>query len=307
MSFRVWPPSSACPELQARSHWDWLITSTHRIDEERARWCANCLGDIPCVEIQRGDRPHRFVVASSGRRDKLDWSQLADWLGQEIHHGQRVLVDMDLLAFDILLYLFPALRELGLADLGCVYVAPDDYDFPEKALSDLLLHPIEQPKAYVALALDADRTRSRHLVFLNFDLARAWKFIDRYDWKYDHLQVVVGSPAFVREGRERAIAAAQPWIEGFLRDYPDHLQELPAFDPDAVADWCRMQWQQAGWLDIVPIGPKPMNLGILFFYFALPETERGRVRLLYDFPVQQSSRSRGVREIYFYDCARLLK
>lgn len=304
----IWQPDGACANLLRQGRWDWLITSGREIKEARANWCPDCLGDMARMEIQRAirDKPHHFDVATPSRQDDLDWSQLAEWLAVEIRPGQRVLVDMGLLAFDVLLYMLPALRELELAALGCVYIAPYDYTFPEKALSDQLLHPIEQPKAYVALALDADRKRARHLMFLNFDLARAWKFIDRYDWKYDHLYVAVGEPAFVPDGKKRAMAAASPWIEGFLREYPEHLQELPAHDPAAVADWCQAQWNSCGWLDIVPIGPKPMNLGILWFYFGLPEKDRGRVRLLYDFPVQQAPRSQGVRQVYFYDCARLL-
>ncbi len=255
------------------------------------------------------DKPHRFDVAfGQGSEDNdLDWSQLGGRLAEEIQPGQRVLVDMDLLAFDVLLYLLPALREIGLAALGCVYIAPVDYTFSGMDLSDQLLLPIEQPKAYVALALDADRKQARHLVFLNFDLARAWKFIDRYDWKYDHIYVGVSEPAFVPDGRARAMTAAEPWINVFLREQPEHVQNLPAHDPASVAEWCQGHWNVSKWLDIVPIGPKPMNLGILWFYFGLPERDRGRVRLLYDFPVQQAPRSRGIREIYFYDCARLLR
>jgi hypothetical protein len=50
-----------------------------------------------------------------------------------------------------------------------------------------------------------------------------------------------------------------------------------------------------------------MNLGILWFYFGLQKHERGRVRLLYDFPIQQASRSQGIGNVYFYNCARLLR
>ncbi len=206
----------------------------------------------------------------------------------------------------MLLYLLPALRELKLARLGCVYIAPENYTFPEDALSDQLIHPIEQPKAYVALALDADRQLARHLVFLGFDKARAWKFIDKYDWKFDHLYVVIGDPPFVENGREKVEKAAGPWFDAFQRNYPIHVKGFNAADPLAVAAWCHTHWQESKWLDLVPLGPKPMNLGILWFYFGLTEEERGQVRLLYDFPVQTTPRSQGVQHIYFYDCAWML-
>ena len=307
---QVWRPDDAGMCLRQQGPWDWLITSNRELDEERAGWCPAQLPDVARMEIHRSDpgRPHRFVITSPTRKeDGLDWSRMGTWLAEEIYSGQRVLVDMDLLAFDVLLYLLPALQELELSALGCLYIAPQDYIFSEKALSDQLMHPIEQPKAYVALALDADRKEARHLVFLGFDLARAWKFIASYDWDYDHLFVAVGEPAFVPNGRERAIQAAMPWVADFQRDYPIHLHEIPAHDPDEVADWCARHWQDCQWLDIVPIGPKPMNLGILWFYFGLQKHERGRVRLLYDFPIQQASRSRGIGKVYFYNCARLLR
>ena len=84
------------------------------------------------------------------------------------------------------------------------------------------------------------------------------------------------------------------------------MQSVSAINPAAVAAFCQAHVRQARWLDLAPLGPKPMNLGVLWFYFGLSEVERGRVRLLYDFPVQRIPRSRGVARVHFYDCQRLL-
>ncbi len=304
-----WAPDEASSKLAAVGPWDVLIVSGRPIEEQRACWSRDKIVGLPRIHLSRleEDTPQCFTVqASGGRPAEVDWKNLSDWLEANLPLDPRVLVDMNLLAFDTLLYLLPALFRCRLKRLGCLYVAPENYTFPDQALTDQKFHPIEQPKGYVALALDPDRQGARHLVFLGFDKARAWKFIDRYDWKEEHLYVALGDPPFVLEGVERARAAAEPWLIEFERELPDHVQHVSAIDPAAVAEFCLAHFRQARWLDIAPLGPKPMNLGVLWFYFRLSESEQGRVRLLYDFPVQRLPRSKGVARVHFYDCQRLL-
>lgn len=304
-----WPPDVAASCIGAVGPWDCVIVSAREIDEARACWCRESLPNVPRIRLRRAhqDTPHCFHVQVDGEEAaEVDWSELGFWLSKRVPVGSGLLVDMNLMALDTLLYLLPALRGLSLGRLGCLYVTPADYNFHEHALTDFTMHHIEQPKGYAALALDPDRQGARHLVFLGFDKARAWKFIDRYDWKAEHLYVVIGDPPFVQDGVERARTAANPWLGEFERDHPGHVLPLPATDPVAVAEFCRAQFQSASWLDIVPLGPKPMNLGILWFYFGLDEKDRGRVRLLYDFPIQHAPRSSSVSRVYFYDCSRLL-
>lgn len=304
-----WSPKEAPAQLAAAGPWDVLIVSGRPIDEPRACWSRTSLETLPRIHLCRADEntAQCFVVcAPGGQVTEVDWKTLGGWLESHLPTHARVLVDMNLLGFDTLLYLLPALLGCQLGKLGCLYVAPENYTFPEQALTDQKLHPIEQPKGYISLALDPDRQGARHLVFLGFDKARAWKFIDRYDWKEEHRYVVLGDPPFVPEGVARARGAAEPWLSEFERDYPDHVQAVSAVDPAIVAAFCKAHFAQARWLDLAPLGPKPMNLGILWFYFGLTDKERGRVRLLYDFPIQSIPRSRGVARVYLYDCQRLL-
>lgn len=304
-----WAPDEAPAQLKAAGPWDVLIVSGRNIDESYACWSRASLGVLPLIHLcpTEEDVPQRFTVRNQeGRAAEVDWKTLGAWLEAQLPPQARVLIDMNLLAFDTLLYLLPALLACRLGKLACLYVAPENYTFPEQALTDQKLHPIEQPKGYVSLALDPDRQGARHLVFLGFDKARAWKFIDRYDWKEEHRYVVLGDPAFVPEGVARARSAAEPWLSEFERDFPDHVQSVSAIDPAAVAVFCLAHFRQARWLDLAPLGPKPMNLGVLWFYFGLSEAERGRVRLLYDFPVQRVPRSQGVARVHFFDCRGLL-
>ncbi len=311
MSTQAWTdPRQAQTELQQQG-WTWLIHSSRNVPEERAQWANTFWQPTQRIGLDRTDlqSPHRFKLHTLKRQnDSVNWTELAAWLAHEIKPGHSVLIDMCLLGFDAVLYLLPALLDLKLKRLGVLYVAPQEYDFPKDPLADLLLQPIEQPKAYVAsLSHDKENPKTRHLVFLGFDHARAWKFIDARAWKLQNVHVALGDPPFVQNGAEKARAAAEPWLSGFETEFPAQLHCIAAHNPTETVRLCQEIFQSSEWLDIVPIGPKPMNLGVLWFYFSLTENQRARVRLLYDFPQQQTPRSTGLGSITVYDCKSLLR
>ncbi len=301
--------AQALAELNAGG-WQWLIHSDRAVKEERAQWGVQSLATCQRIGIDRAElhSPHRFKIRSPLRAESnIAWQDLGAWLGHAIKPGDRVLIDMCLLGFDTVLYLLPALLTLNLGQLSVLYVAPQKYVFPEDPMADLLLRPIEQPKAYVAsLSHDAESLQTCHLVFLGFDHARAWKFIDARAWKLKNVHVALGDPPFVAEGVEWARRAAEPWLPVFEAAYPEQLHLLAANEPAKTAQLCAAMFAESEWLDIVPIGPKPMNLGVLWFYFSLPADQRARVRLLYDFPQQQQPRSSGRGNISLFDCGHLL-
>jgi len=74
-----------------------------------------------------------------------------------------------------------------------------------------------------------------------------------------------------------------------------------AADPFAVKAFLQRRLQSGAVLDILPFGPKPMVLGALLFYFSLPETDRERVRFLYDFPEYHQDHTTGVGRCFRYD------
>lgn len=297
-------------ELNAAG-WQWLVRSGRAVNEERAQWGARSLPGCQRIGMERAElnAMHRFKMQSPSREAMtVAWQDLGTWLGQEIKPGDKVLIDMCLLGFDAVLYLLPALLQINLSQLAVLYVAPLRYVFPEDPMADLLLLPIQQPKAYVAsLSHDAENPQTRHLVFLGFDHARAWKFIDARAWKLQNVHVALGDPPFVTDGVRWARLAAEPWLPIFESAFPEQLHLLAANEPQQTARLCAEMLAQSQWLDIVPIGPKPMNLGVLWFYFSLPEDARAQVRLLYDFPQQQQPRSSGIGAISLFDCSHLLK
>jgi hypothetical protein len=310
MNSQTWENSNEASQQLRNGEWTWLIHSSRDVQESRAQWAANFWPQTHRIGVDRADVrvSHRFQVKTASRAtSNIAWTALDDWLKLEIKPDDSVLLDMCLLGFDAILYLLPALLQLNLRRLGCLYVAPTEYAFPQDPSADLLLQAIEQPKAYVAsLSHDKDSAKSRHVVFLGFDHARAWKFIDARGWKLSDVHVALGDPAFVENGVEQARKAANPWLPQFEAVRADQVHRVKADEPLQAMRLCQKMFEQSDWLDIVPIGPKPMALGILWFYFTLKEPERARVRLLFDFPSQQSPRSLGIGKVYVYDCTGLM-
>ncbi len=310
MSARSWNNSEEAKGALIAEGWKWLLHSSREIDEPRARWASSFWAPEHLIGVDRADpkSSHRFHLKTATRYSQdTPWTELDCWLGHEVKPDDSVLLDICLLGFNSVLYLLPALLKLKLKRIACFYVAPTSYAFPKDPLADLLLQSIEQPKAYIAsLSYDKEKGRAKHLVFLGFDHARAWKFIAARGWKLQDVHAVLGDPAFIQDGEAEARHAAEPWLPEFESAWPEHLHNVQADDPYATKQLCQEIFSQAEWLDIVPIGPKPMALGVLWFYFGLNEKDRARVRLLYDFPTRQNPRSQGIGKLYVYDCEEMM-
>ncbi len=302
-------PDEAEAAIRAHGKWDWLITSGRESvsTEERRSWSTEHFGSIASLTLKRArpDAPHQFMVSHGEAEDEANWNELGSLIAKIIPSGAAILLDTTHLSFDALLYLLPALRACHPATLACLYVAPVDFhEIQADSLEVQDTLPIGQPKGYVALTAEETRTHSRHIVLLGFDKGRAWKFIQRYDWDEAHLHLLIGDPPFVDGGVDIALNACQPWLEPFRKRFPDHIHSLNAREPGAVREFLKNQLEEARWLDIVPLGPKPMLLGVLWFYFGLSDEERARVRLLYDFSEQRARRCSGVQTVYSWDFSR---
>lgn len=302
-------PSVAEASIRAQAPWNWLVTSGRETTgtEERRLWCTEHFGDVARLTLKRtqSDIPHRFTLSHNETEEEVNWNELGQLIAKIIPTGESILVDTTHLNFDTLLYLLPALRACQPVSLACLYVAPINFDeikADSLEVQDTL--PIGQPKGYVALTTEEIRAHSQHLILLGFDKGRAWKFIQRYDWDETHLHLLLGDPPFVAGGEVIALDSCQPWLESFRKQFPDHIHRLDARVPENVLAFLRQRLEGSQWLDIVPLGPKPMLLGVLWFYFGLSEHERARVRLLYDFSEQRARRCSGVQMIHFWDCSQ---
>lgn len=302
----VFKPDEAETAIHALGKWNWLIAGERNGigNEERLNWCAAHFSDLASLRLKRAcpNTPHCFKLSYGETEGKANWNELGSLIANIVPLDASILLDTTHLGFDTLLYLLPALRACRPAKLACLYVAPVDFNETQAdslEVQDTL--PIGQPKGYVALTAEETRAYSRHIVLLGFDKGRAWKFIQRYDWDEAHLHLLVGDPPFVDGGEIIALESCRPWLEPFRKRFPDHIHSLNAREPEAVRAYLKKQLEEARWLDIVPLGPKPMLLGVLWFYFGLSDSERARVRLLYDFSEQRARRCNGVQAVYYWD------
>lgn len=302
-------PEVAETSIRAQAPWNWLVTSGRENTgtEERRNWCTKHFGDVASLSLKRtqSDIPHRFTLTHNKTEIEANWNELGKLIAKIIQPGASILLDTTHLSFDSLLYLLPALSTCQPASLACLYVAPINFDEIQAdslEVQDTL--PIGQPKGYVALTTEEIRAHSQHLILLGFDKGRAWKFIQRYDWDETHLHLLLGDPPFVAGGEAIALESCQPWLEPFRKRFPSHIHRLDARIPGQVQAFLKQRHEETQWLDIVPLGPKPMLLGVLLFYFSLSAQDRARVRLLYDFSEQRARRCNGVQMVHFWDCSQ---
>ena len=296
--------------IRSHTHWSWLVTSGRESTgtEERRLWCVEHFSDLARLTLTRTqpDIPHRFTLSHNETEEEANWNELGQIIANIIPIGASILLDATHLSFDTLLYVLPALHSCKPSSLACLYVVPINFDEIQTdslEVQDTL--PIGQPKGYIALTTEETRSNSQHLVLLGFDKGRAWKFIQRYDWDEAHLHLLLGDPPFVAGGAEIALDSCQPWLESFRKRFPEHIHHLDARVPGKVQAFLNQRLEESQWLDIVPLGPKPMLLGVLWFYFGLSERDRTRVRLLYDFAEQRARRCGGVQTIHFWDFSLL--
>ena len=285
------------------------LAAEERCQEGYTRFSA--VDEVLCVGVARSHREvHAHFAVECGNREaetKIGWSQLAEairyCLGQTNHHP-HIVFDVTSLELDTILYLVPQLLQLKPASLFGLYLAPESYPMKEKGLT---LQSIQQPRGYVSFdpGLEGAR-RAHHYIITGFDQGRAQRYIDTFDWDRERLHGVIGNPAFVDQGEETAWRSNQEWLDRLQRDFPGNIHEMDAAGPKAVREFFRGQFSQHEMLDIVPLGPKPMLLGVLLFYLGLAEEERGRVRILFDFPTPKAGCTQGVAKGFLFDCGELL-
>lgn len=215
----------------------------------------------------------------------------------------HIMLDLTSLELDIILGLLPSLLEKNTASLFGLYLVPKSYGVSAEDRLELLT--IAQPRGYVSFlpSLSYRHQNAAHFILLGFDLGRAQYFIDQYDWDNQQIHAVIGNPSYVPDGVQKAREANDSW----LRQLPAaNIHDIEAHLADKIGQFFQEQFQKYAVLDIIPLGPKPMLLGTLLFYLRLPEQDRARVRILYDFPKPRPGCTQGIDHGYLYDCSGLI-
>jgi len=288
--------------IRGLSPWDLLIHGgTHALaSEHRYRRVPNEMGQLPRVNISRHQaaKPDYLVIDSGGGMEEVHFSNLgpalADTLTPQCLH---ILLDVTSLEVDALLLLMPLLARYPMRNLTALFLSPTTYAEHGSRLRQW--SKPRQPPGYVTLRpVVATKPATEHCVLLGFDEGRVNRIIGAYDWESSRIHAILGSPPYFSDGAERAYAANRDWLE----DYPRPcVHRVSASDPFAVKAFLQARFQSGVVFDILPFGPKPMVLGALLFYFALPPEDRERVRFLYDFPEYCTDHTTGVGRCFCYD------
>ncbi len=286
--------------------------------EDRCREAYEHFAALPGVKsvgIARSDQErhaHFKLQCDEHGEDTIGWSQLAEalrgCLRNQSEEEQHIVFDITSLELDAVLYLLPQLLELYPASLYGLYLVPEHYAMREEGL---ILQDIQQPRGYVSFdpGLEGAR-RAHHYIITGFDKGRAQRYIDAFDWGWERLHGVIGDPSYVQEEKDGVRIAwdnNRDWLETLRRNYPNQIHRLEAAVPYGVRDFFRERFEVDKMLDIVPLGPKPMLLGVLLFYLGLTERERGQVRILFDFPTPKVGSTHKVEKGYIFDCRELLR
>ena len=211
-------------------------------------------------------------------------------------NSKCVLLDISSLELDLILHLLNYFHRFSDGELYALYAAPKDYEKihePEPRIGQ-----INQPPGYVSLRLRQSGSYP-HVIIIGFDKDRALWFFEAYSrWQLKDCYALIGDPAHVKDGMEIA-SAANVWT----KDIPKaNVLRCHSLDPAATRNILKGLYDRYGRLDIVPLGPKPMVLGMVQFYFSLPEEERNNIRILYDFPRGHRRRTKGIDKLYLINC-----
>lgn len=298
-------------ELQALGAWDILIAGADAPEERRTLLPGRLQAQtVIRMERSREEEPHVFNLSASDGNlcTAVSWDEIKTALTKLVPGGaRRILVDITSLDLESLLYIFPALISLGAERVVCAYTVPDHYPQDETLdVQALGFQQIQQPKGYVSFPPSEPSERDLRVLILGFDAGRAKKFIQKYDWHDSEIRLIIGKPPCYPNGDTLVRKANESVINQISKAYPSSIIELPAGDPRHMREFLEVALAAHRRIDIIPLGPKPLLLGSLLFYFTREEQERARVRFLYDFPVSRSGRTSGQREVVFFDCNMLL-
>ena len=76
-----------------------------------------------------------------------------------------------------------------------------------------------------------------------------------------------------------------------------NYQEVKLLAYDDIVNIIEKELEEKKIIDIVPLGPKPILLHILLYYFKNQERLQNRIRILYDYPKKSKNRTEGIQKI----------
>lgn len=290
--------------------WDLLISGTRQTlsVEDRCSKPINqimsCLKDSTLhLGISRGGEKHRTykLECDNGEQSTTSAQKFSQSLLDVIKNNdcglENILLDITSLELDVILHLIHFFHHHNTKQLYIIYTSPKVYGNKEDAM--LRLKNIEQPPGYICLRFESGTKKNYpHIVILGFDENRATRIFDEYlEWQDEYKYAIIGSPAYVEDGEIKA-TNANLWTKNIPTE---NTIKVDGLKPNLVKKELEKLFTKYGHIDILPMGPKPMLLGVILFYFSLSECDSNNVRILYDFPTPTKNCTTGIKSHYLFN------
>jgi hypothetical protein len=240
------------------------------------------------------DCPNKYEEKCSAQLLNLKLTTLIENCSQK-STNIHILMDITSLELDAILHIQHICQQEKYR-LFALYTSPAKYK--ERKKFKLQLNTIAQPPGYTSLTVNST-SPIPHIIILGFDSGRAERFLTQYpQWQFEDIFAIYSSPAYIKDG-ERMALNANSWIDSI----PEKQRlSIDGLNPSGVYQQLQKIYTEKKRMDIVPLGPKLMLLGITEFYFSLPKNEQKNIRILYDFPQPTPGSTTGIKKHYLLEC-----
>ncbi|KLD99512.1 hypothetical protein [Aliarcobacter butzleri] len=240
------------------------------------------------------DSTYSMVTTLSKRENtnNIPWYSIKEVLSEVLSEVKMktILIDITDLDLEILIYIIPLVLDYK---IFVTYILPENYSSENFTITPKGIH---QPRGYTLIPTK-QLIASSHIIILGFDELRAHKFIKQYDWSIDKLKLI--SIKDKVENCEFRINRANYFLDEKVSNC--QLKEINLLNYNEIIEIIEKELKENDYVDIIPLGPKPILFHILLYYFLNYETLKDRIKFLYDFPNKSKNRTHGIKEICFLE------
>ncbi len=307
------PVEQSYPKIAGLHPWSLLLTGGEetQIEPRCGETVTKISGHLPanCQHICITRQPDRgmegkFLFGKKGKTEEAsaqDFREGFEKITERALSGEdaiNILMDITSLELDVILHLQNLFNQprSSVQNLSALYSSPMQYTGRDQY--KLRINEIAQPPGYISLRMD-DSSSYPHVFILGFDKGRALRFLELFDeWRDHEKYAIIIDPSYMPDGAEIA-RKANSWIKELK---PEQIFSIDRLEPHKLREKLKELYQSSNRLDIIPLGPKLMLLGMTQFYFSLAEAERNNIRILYDFPQPTADASTGISGHYLFNC-----
>lgn len=260
---------------------------------------------------KRGRKANDFCLSNSKESVSISYDSKTMKLAniseiENLQAGIKLLIDTTTVGFVELLILLDKIKS-KIKSFDLLYLEPENYTNQDK--TDLISRYFnrkfdlsDEINGFYGIPpfapLSTDHFKSEFYFFVGYEGERLQRVIDDQEIRAEDSTIVFGVPAFSAGWEMNAIANAVNVMD--LHNFNAEILYCGAENPLSVYNLLKEAYQGLENHDdfqliIVPIGTKPMGIGVALF-----ATEHEKVRILYDHPVRKKGRSKEIANWHLY-------